>query len=59
MTMAKAPGNALPNWFGVGNVGGLGRPLNKRSSIQSYYNIYDMNWLTSAGNLYYYGARRC
>ena len=36
------------NWFGAGNAG-LADP-NNDSSIQSYANIYDMNWLTK-GNI--------
>ena len=36
------------NWFGAGNAG-LADP-NSDSSIQSYANIYDMNWLTK-GNV--------
>ena len=32
------------NWFGAGSAG-LADP-NSDSSIQSYANIYDMNWLT-------------
>ena len=36
------------NWFGAGNAG-LADP-NSDSSIQSYANIYDMNWLTK-GNI--------
>ena len=48
------------NWFGAGNAG-LANP-DSDSSIQSYANIYDMNWLTKGSGPGYrpicYRARR-
>ena len=44
------------NWFGAGNAG-LADP-NKDSSIQSYANIYDMNWLTKGNCMIAPGVER-
>ena len=44
------------NWFGAGNAG-LADP-NNDSSIQSYANIYDMNWLTKGNCMIAPGAER-
>ena len=44
------------NWFGAGNAG-LADP-NNDSSIQSYANIYDMNWLTKGNCMIAPGVER-
>ena len=44
------------NWFGAGNAG-LADP-NSDSSIQSYANIYDMNWLTKGNVMIAPGVER-
>ena len=44
------------NWFGAGNAG-LADP-NNDSSIQSYANIYDMNWLTKGNCMIAPGIER-
>lgn len=44
------------NWFGAGNVG-LANP-DSDSSIQSYANIYDMNWLTKGNVMIAPGVQR-
>ena len=44
------------NWFGAGNAG-LADP-NSDSSIQSYANIYDMNWLTKGNSMIAPGVER-
>ena len=44
------------NWFGAGNAG-LADP-NSDSSIQSYANIYDMNWLTKGNCMIAPGVER-
>lgn len=44
------------NWFGAGNAG-LADP-NSDSSIQSYANIYDMNWLTRGNVMIAPGVER-
>ena len=44
------------NWFGAGNAG-LADP-NNYSSIQSYANIYDMNWLTKGNCMIAPGVER-
>ena len=44
------------NWFGAGNAG-LADP-NNDSSIQSYANIYDMNWLTKGNRMIAPGVER-
>ena len=44
------------NWFGAGNAG-LADP-NNDSSIQSYANIYDMNWLTKGNCMIASGIER-
>lgn len=44
------------NWFGAGNAG-LAAP-NNDSSIQSYANIYDMNWLTKGNCMIAPGVER-
>ena len=44
------------NWFGAGNAG-LADPKND-SSIQSYANIYDMNWLTKGNCMIAPGVER-
>ena len=44
------------NWFGAGNAG-LADP-NSDSSIQSYANIYDMNWLTQGNSMIAPGVQR-
>ncbi len=44
------------NWFGAGNAG-LADPDND-SSIQSYANIYDMNWLTKGNCMIAPGVER-
>ena len=44
------------NWFGAGNAG-LANP-DSDSSIQSYANIYDMNWLTKGNSMIAPGVER-
>ncbi len=44
------------NWFGAGNAG-LANP-DSDSSIQSYANIYDMNWLTQGNSMIAPGVQR-
>ena len=44
------------NWFGAGNAG-LADP-NNDSSIQSYANIYDTNWLTKGNSMIAPGVER-
>lgn len=44
------------NWFGAGNAG-LVNP-DSDSSIQSYANIYDMNWLTKGNSMIAPGVER-
>ena len=44
------------NWFGAGNAG-LANP-DSDSSIQSYANIYDMNWLTKGNSMIDPGVER-
>ena len=44
------------NWFGAGNAG-LANP-DSDSSIQSYANIYDMNWLTKGNSMIALGVER-
>ena len=44
------------NWFGAGNAG-LANP-DSDSSIQSYANIYDMNWLTRGNSMIAPGVER-
>ena len=44
------------NWFGAGNAG-LANP-DSDSSIQSYANIYDMNWLTKGSSMIAPGVER-
>ena len=44
------------NWFGAGNAG-LANP-DSDSSIQSYANIYDMNWLTKGNSMIAPGLER-
>ena len=44
------------NWFGAGNAG-LDNP-DSDSSIQSYANIYDMNWLTKGNSMIAPGVER-
>ena len=44
------------NWFGAGNAG-LANP-DSDSSIQSYANIYDMNWLTKGNSMVAPGVER-
>ncbi len=44
------------NWFGAGSAG-LANPASD-SSIQSYANIYDMNWLTQGNSMIAPGVQR-